>query len=188
MTRTGPRPLQKNRVAFFSNQLFKFSVLGGEEALSWTPPNASIIKINCDGSLLIDPYRAGMGCIVRDSDGLVVCVLADCNRNMLSSVAVEGCAILLGLKWSEKELIKVCIFETDCAEVFSLIQQYDGWAPLTRGWIGECADLFASHGGWRLTRIRREANGAADWLAKKASQEEWSYLGPDAIPIWVEWL
>ncbi|CAM8996280.1 unnamed protein product [Rhodiola kirilowii] len=39
--------------------------------------------------------------------------------------------------------------------------------------------------GWKLNHILREGNKAADFLAKKAKEEAWSWIDFNSIPICV---
>lgn len=75
------------------------------------------------------------------------------------------------------------MFETDCAEAFSLIQRFGAKFNPERRWISECANLLQLHHCWNLSLVRREANGAADSLAKKAVSD--SLIGGLGVFLWL---
>lgn len=66
--------------------------------------------------------------------------------------------------------------------MFALIQSYSGWSASSRSWVAECAKRLCRNGDWSLTLIRREANVAADALARKAAREDWNLSHLTAIP------
>lgn len=178
--------VSKNRVCSFNSPSFKFSVIGFEGSLSWVAPTGSIVKINCDGSVLAEFNRSGVGGVARDAQGMVMGVFADSLDSVVDSVEVEGLAVLMALRWALRSNYKECIIETDCAVVFSLIQSFSGWNASGKGWIAECADILSKNGKWRLCLIFREANVAADGLGRKAAMDGWKWSNPSAIPGWIK--
>lgn len=76
------------------------------------------------------------------------------------------------------------IFESDSAKVVEAIwvgtggNEVDGW----RRW---CLEELSNHEGWHVNLIRREANCAANVLAKVARDTGLSWIESDACPIFL---
>lgn len=62
----------KCRVNFVHHPNFQFSVFDGDGAISWHVPRGMIVKINCDWSWCRTLRRAGMGSVMRDSEGILL--------------------------------------------------------------------------------------------------------------------
>lgn len=67
----------------------KFCIIGGEGDITWEPPEATFIKIDCDGSWMPGSRRTGFGCIARDSMGLVIGVRDGFMEEGISSTEPE---------------------------------------------------------------------------------------------------
>lgn len=71
---------------------------------------------------------------------------------------------------NELKLEKV-IFETDCSKVAEIL--WFGYVPsysTQPSWQGTCIEELSNHQDWQLKLIRREANDAADVMAKQCKR------------------
>ena len=60
--------------------------------LRWKLPDSGFFKVNFDGALFLDQRCAGLGVVVRDSDGLIIAALSQRGRLLGSVDVVEALA------------------------------------------------------------------------------------------------
>ena len=58
----------------------------------WLPPSPSVYKVNFDGATFSDIATAGLGVVVRDSEGLVIAALSERIRLPPTVAALEALA------------------------------------------------------------------------------------------------
>lgn len=107
--------ITKDRVNKYLSPYFKFLIIGEDDELTWEAPEASVIKIKCDGSWLSTSKRAEFGCIVRDNMGCLIGVRAGFMEG-ISNVEVEDISILHAMNWAADANWESCIFETGSGE------------------------------------------------------------------------
>lgn len=128
----------------------------------------------------------GFGCVAKDADGYVMGVRAGYNQNGKSSLEAEVLAIFSAMQWAEDSSWECCSFLTDSAELFRLIQSGSFISNLAVEGARKCSTLLINNRNWRIFLIRRENNIKADYLAKKASSEAWSWNNPNAVPFFIQ--
>ncbi|KAF7808680.1 reverse transcriptase [Senna tora] len=133
----------------------------------WCPPAADHIKINCDASLLVETGSAGLGILVRDSNGLALreALKTGLSLQLCNFFIESDCRCLVEAvnnkdvcwDWSCSELLK---------EIFLLCGQLN-WPP--------------------VNHIGRNANKAADWIAKSAVRRlcplSWESFPPPSLAL-----
>ncbi|CAM8885121.1 unnamed protein product [Rhodiola kirilowii] len=152
---------------------------------SWQPPENGFIKINVDGAWDRDSGKAGIGLCGRDSDGVILFVAAEPFLRLTSCVEAELLSLRRSFELAEGMGYKKVIFELDNAGVFLAIQRRSRVEGCVAGHVTECRHRLGRNQNWFLSLIPREANEAADKLAKKAKREDWRWRNPEAIPIGV---
>ena len=90
---------------------------------SWTPPPHTRYKINVDGIVFVAQKSAGIGVIIRDSDGSVIGACSKKLRFPLGAVEVEAKAIEFGLQFAKDLLIQDFILEVDSLMVFNALSE-----------------------------------------------------------------
>ena len=90
---------------------------------SWTPPPHTRYKINVDGVVFVAQKSAGIGVIIRDSDGSVIGACSKKLRFPLGAVEVEAKAIEFGLQFAKDLLIQDFILEVDSLMVFNALSE-----------------------------------------------------------------
>ena len=152
--------------------------------LCWEPPVGNSFKVNCDASLYMDSNLAGFGCIIRDSKGDWI---SGCSGSIppWSIIRCELFAAWRGLVLAWDCGLRNIICETDCLDILPIMHE------LTSGYPCEVTDLvhkiqellsrpWLVHVEW----VSREANRAADWMAKYGAKSNsnhviWSEPGVD---------
>ena len=90
---------------------------------SWTPPPHTRYKINVDSVVFVAQKSAGIGVIIRDSDGSVIGACSKKLRFPLGAVEVEAKAIEFGLQFAKDLLIQDFILEVDSLMVFTALSE-----------------------------------------------------------------
>ncbi|KAL9680266.1 hypothetical protein QQ045_018144 [Rhodiola kirilowii] len=152
---------------------------------TWSPPIAGVVKVNSDGAWDRESRNAGVGIIARDHLGCALWVWAEGLNQCLSSSEVEGQAFSLSLKLAQKLNVKKALFEVDSLEVYKAISIGAGLDDWCSSWLGAAVDLLRRYPGWEVKFTNREANKAADSLARKARLYQWSWKTLDSIPWWL---
>ncbi|KAL9664615.1 hypothetical protein QQ045_020020 [Rhodiola kirilowii] len=160
--------------------------LNSHQSLSnfeWKPPARGIVKINCDASWDETCKLGGVAAVARDYEGSILGVRADHVRQCLNSFDCEGLSVLEGLRLGTALQAECLIVESDCAEVVACLNQRYKNVGGKFTWFSECLRYLDDNPRWSLFLIRREANSAADQLAKRARRYSWSWNRLDACPF-----
>ncbi|CAM8877661.1 unnamed protein product [Rhodiola kirilowii] len=137
--------------------------------------------ILCDGAYDPESRRAGFGVVVMQ-DKRIVTVRADWDCNTSSSFEAECKAVRMGMEVAQGQMWEKVLFCSDSREIV--------WALLLGSWkdganvrlLKDCMALLDDHQGWQLRSIPREHVAVADWLAKKARVEYWSWKELQGVP------
>ncbi|KAL9669538.1 hypothetical protein QQ045_007085 [Rhodiola kirilowii] len=162
------------------NSLVVTSLVGND---SWQPSENGFLKINVDGAWDRESGKTGIGLCCRDSEGVVLFVVAESTPSVESSVEVELRSLQRSLELTESMGLKRVIFELDNAVVFNAIQNRSSSAMVVAGRLSRCRHLLGRNSCWFLSLIPREANAVADKLAKKAKGGVWRWTNLEAIPM-----
>jgi ribonuclease HI len=141
-------------------------------------PSSGVLKFNVDGSSKGKPGHAGMGGILRDSNGHVICVFSS-YLGILDSNAAELLAICRALQ---------VFFYCDLSPTYSLIVESDSmvalsWVTKLQGFPWKLNSIinYISHLKKRVGQVDfihtpREVNDMADHLAKRGVNDDNSLL------------
>ncbi|KAL0317841.1 UNVERIFIED_CONTAM: putative ribonuclease H protein [Sesamum angustifolium] len=134
--------------------IFRRQVPRAPSIVRWHAPSPSWFKLNTDGSSLGNPGLAGAAGIIRDSAGHVH-LAYQFALGTGTSVLAELTAVWRGMELALTHGLAPLVVEVDATTVISLLQS-------------------RASGKWELLvadvqHVFREANGAADHLAKEAA-------------------
>lgn len=139
------------------------------KSVSWSSPPKGWIKWNVDGSSLGKPGKSGIGGVLRDPKGQVICTFSE-PLGVLESNEAEVIAIRRALQLTAAvpgaERLKV-IVETDSLNAFTWITK-----AIARPWrmtfdFNTIATLKETFDEVKFQHILREANGMTDSFAKQ---------------------
>lgn len=82
----------------------------------------NVYKLNIDGALFFDINDAGIGAILRDSNGNTVMEVRKKERDLLQPTLVESLAILRGLQFCLQMGLSNLLVEFDCQSVVAELQ------------------------------------------------------------------
>ncbi|KAL9665564.1 hypothetical protein QQ045_020985 [Rhodiola kirilowii] len=162
-----------------------FQIMNVENSIlrnSCASHSEDMVSVNCDCSWLYAVDHMGIGVCVRDKENVLLSVQAEvCNQSSCVSEG-EGLAVLTGMKLAQRVGYTSVVFQIDSADVFKALCFGIGGGEWCMSWMEEASRLLERNVGWSMALISRESNVMADFLARKARQECWSWLSLLAIP------
>jgi ribonuclease HI len=119
------------------------------------PPPTGWAKCNVDGSFVSQSGEAGVGVVVRDSEGQVILTAWRVIFRCQDAVEAEALACLEGLRLAAQWVQGSIILESDCARVIQAMQQKEDRSAL-RFILEEAKDQAQVLVDWRITKVKRE--------------------------------
>jgi len=139
--------------------------------LCWVPPPTGVLKFNTDGSFLNTNFVAGFGIVVRDCFGRLVDGRAAAAKAH-SPFAIEAIALSKACDMAVALSLDVCIFETDCRDLVLAVENNSFAAHWScDALLSDISSFFSSHPRCVLKLVPRQANMAADCIAKLAARK-----------------
>ncbi|XP_060201453.1 uncharacterized protein LOC132629989 [Lycium barbarum] len=142
--------------------------------VTWICPQPGSIKINTDGSYLHKSGRAGIGGIVRNSQGELIMAFSIsvncCNNNMAEALVAE-----FGVKWCYQHGYTNFTLELDSKVIATMLDNN----LVTNMKLKQVLDTIRSiknRVGIQVSHCFREGNHVADLLAKFASTSNQNLL------------
>ena len=89
--------------------------------LRWKLPDSGFFKVNFDGALFLDQRCAGLGVVVRDSDGLIIAALSQRGRLLGSVDVVEALATWRAICFAKELGLHHLVIEGDSLQVIQAI-------------------------------------------------------------------
>jgi len=132
--------------------------------VTWIPPLAGVVKINCDGSAFGHNPCGAVGFVLRDSSCNLLGAMAS-NIGHASSLEAEFCTFMLATEKEKEMSISRLWMETYSLAVVTAFYKESGilWKMCNK-WYN-CM-MICRQNGCTCTHIIREGNRAADALAK----------------------
>ena len=179
----GRRPNQYQTIGGKA-QCVKKKLLGSAR---WVPPPTGWAKCNVDGSFVSQSGEAGVGVVVRDSEGQVILTAWRVIFRCQDAVEAEALACLEGLRLAAQWVQGSIILESDCAQVIQAMQQKEDRSAL-RFILEVAKDQAQVLVDWRITKVKRESNLVAHELAHFARRSMHSAVWLGRAPACVEGL
>ncbi|KAL2246338.1 UNVERIFIED_CONTAM: hypothetical protein Sindi_2902000 [Sesamum indicum] len=136
----------------------------------WSTPSPAWFKLNSDGSSLGNPGPAAAAGIIRDADGQVR-LAYQFALGTATSVVSELIAVWRGLELARAHSLAPIVVEVDATVVLQLLQSRASGIWEVQHLIMRIVQLQQELGS-DVRHIFREANGAADHLAKDAASRQ----------------
>ncbi|KAH9695348.1 putative reverse transcriptase/RNA-dependent DNA polymerase [Citrus sinensis] len=148
----------------------------------WNPPPCGWFKINVDAAVNVKDQIAGLGVIIRNSNGEVVAAAVQQSCFQLSSTHMEAEAVILGIKSAQRAGFSPMIIETDSQEVVDLTLSKKVSITETSWLIADIQESIQSSNQFSIQYTPRECNVTAHDLAKKALEFENSAFWEGSFP------
>lgn len=140
-------------------------------AASSSAPDAGFLKFNSDGSFFEDRTCAGIGIVVRNHAGEVVDGFGAAVK-ALSAFSAEALALLKACDMAMALQLRCVVFETDCRDLFLAVSNEDASADWRNdATVSDIVVTLRSSPEYSLKLVSRQANTAADYVAKMAAKE-----------------
>nr|POF06673.1 hypothetical protein CFP56_29261 [Quercus suber] len=154
----------------------------------WSPPDYGIYKANYDGAYFEEEEAAGIGVVVRNEMGQVMASLAE-KIIMPSSVEIlEAIAARRAMIFMEELGLRRAIFEGDSETV---VKALSGDCP-DRSSIGhivkDCKSLMGCFQSCSFSHVRRQSNGVAHALARRARMSSPLSVWMESVPPDISYL
>ncbi|KAH9649551.1 rnase h domain-containing protein [Citrus sinensis] len=92
-----------------------------EKSSSWLPPPQGLFKANVDAAINEEKRKAGLGVVIRDSNGEVIAAAVNRTPFYGNVAQAEAAAVNFGIQIAmEADLLPLTV-ETDCKEVFDFV-------------------------------------------------------------------
>ena len=151
----------------------------------WQPPPANLIKINFDGAMFKDDERAGIGVVVRDSQGLVLASLSQNIPLPHSVVILETLAACRALEFSLELGFDKAILEGDSLIVMTALRDPSPSLASFGLLVQDAQCLARSFTCISFQHVGRVGNTVAHNLARHARHVTGFLVWMEDVPIQV---
>ena len=134
----------------------------------WLPPLPSVYMVNFDGATCPDIAAAGLGVVVRDSEGLVIAALSERIHLPPTMAALEALACRRSIVFAIELGLQDVVFEGDSEVIFKLLTAEQPCMSAFGHIIEESRSLATTFRSATFTHTKRQGNNVADKLAKLA--------------------
>ena len=154
---------------------------GSDRSMCWQAPPPGVVKLNVDGACWGEHGLATIGGICRNTGGMWVFGFQKyVGRTRATSAEIWAIWQGLEILWSQD--YRHVIMETDCQHALEWIQESTAQHP-DFNVIIKIREIQRRAWSCCLQHVVREANGCADWLAKRASQGSTDLVVLDYPPL-----
>ncbi|KAL0015374.1 hypothetical protein SO802_002443 [Lithocarpus litseifolius] len=149
----------------------------------WHPPQTDTYKINYDGAVFTKSNEAGIGVVVRNEKGEVMASLAEKIGMPVGGVEViEAMAARKAILLAVELGFHQCIIEGDSEIVFKALTEGVSNHSSFGHIIKDCKSIMASLRSCSFSHVRRQGNGVAHALAKRAKNSYPLLVWMEAVP------
>jgi ribonuclease HI len=150
----------------------------------WRKPSAHFLKCNWDAALDVGRQLMGIGLLIRDHEGTVVAAKCSTQSHVSDPLVAETIAVWTAARFIKYKGLDNVVLEGDSLGVVNCLQEEEpSWAPA--GHFIEDTKLCLSGLAWSVQHVGRDANSAADRLAKLAlslvEEHQWVSSIPQCI-------
>ncbi|XP_030969974.1 uncharacterized protein LOC115990267 [Quercus lobata] len=139
-----------------------------KENLKWVPPPQGWFKANVDGAIFKESNKAGIGVVVRDSQGWVLAALTEKVDGVQDAEVIEALAIRRAIRFAIETSFNCVIIESDSLSVVKAIQDTAEPTCHIGNIIEDVKLLSKTMKSCEFHHTKREANQVAHTLARNA--------------------
>ena len=140
----------------------------GNVCPKWHPSPHSLLKCNCDASVLYDNNELGFGAILKEDMSAFIAYKGLRLPRLPTVKEGEALALFEAMTWVHSMGYSMVIFEIDCKEVVDALQHglpNDSNFGLI---LRRCHLLLCSEQSFKVVHVRRTANEAAHAIARRS--------------------
>ncbi|XP_050280341.1 uncharacterized protein LOC126721341 [Quercus robur] len=139
-----------------------------KENLKWVPPPKGWFKANVDGTIFKETNKAGIGVVVRDSQGWVLAALTEKVDGVQDAEVIEALAIRRAIRFAIETSFNCVIIESDSLSMVKAIQDTAESTCHIGNIIDDVKLLSKALKSCEFHHTKREANHVAHTLARNA--------------------
>ncbi|XP_057856436.2 uncharacterized protein LOC131065813 [Cryptomeria japonica] len=135
--------------------------------VKWEAPEPGWFKVNFDGASVGNPGQSGIGCILRNSDGICIKEISK-KIGVATNNKAEFRVALRGLQLGMELGVQRIHLQGDSLNVVNVVccNKTPSWR--LNQWLQSILVLLATFDEFRISHIYKEGNGEADRLSKMA--------------------
>ena len=137
----------------------------------WKKPEVGWLKCNVDAALFNQQGKIGLGCIIRDENGVLVAAKNDLLKGPMIPAIVEAMCCKEALSWINSLGYSRMIMELDAQKIILAINGSYGENSYFGTLIDDCKILSRDLGECSFVFSKRSVNQVAHSLAKAADSE-----------------
>nr|POE71608.1 putative ribonuclease h protein [Quercus suber] len=173
--------LTKERLQEFMavNALPHSSRTGPPTVQKWKPPEHGLVKVNCDGARFTKENSAGVGVVIRNSEGLVLGSLLKLVPQAYSPLEIEAMAIATTLEFASALGCQRAIIETDSLVLVKALREDTEFLSAVGLVLDEIRRKVNFFNELHYSHVKREGNIVAHKLARHA-------ISVSDVVVWME--
>ncbi|GLJ10967.1 hypothetical protein SUGI_0139020 [Cryptomeria japonica] len=138
--------------------------------VKWEPLEVGWLKINFDGASTGNPGRSGIGCIVRDTQGICIKEIVE-DIGLATNNEVKFRAALRSLQLGVESGIQKIHLESDSLNVINVVHKKSMPSWHLNQWLRPILALLEKVEDFHISHVYREGNVEEDKLFKTASYD-----------------
>ncbi|KAH9778879.1 reverse transcriptase domain-containing protein [Citrus sinensis] len=149
----------------------------------WTPPPEGKYKVNVDVAIQMAGLKAGLGAVVRNSNGKIIAAAVKkvCFQGTVASMEAE--AVLFGIQVAQQVEYLPMIIESDSTEVVELVWSRKSSLTEVSWTVEEIKQQLQISNASSLQFVPRKCNAIAHAIAKVALDFENSVIWLEEFPV-----
>ena len=154
----------------------------------WAPPELGIYKANYDGAYFAEEEAAGIGVVVRNDLGQVMASLAEKLAMPPTVEILEAMAARRAMIFMEELRLHRAIFEGDSETVVKALSRDCPDRSCIGHIVKDCKSLMGCFQTNSFSHVRRQSNGVAHTLARRARKSSPLSVWMESIPPDISYL
>ncbi|KAH9722904.1 putative reverse transcriptase/RNA-dependent DNA polymerase [Citrus sinensis] len=149
----------------------------------WTPPPEGKYKVNVDAAIQMAGLKAGLGAVVRNSNGKIIAAAVKkvCFQGTVASMEAE--AVLFGIQVAQQVEYLPMIIESNSTEVVELVWRRKSSLTEVSWTVEEIKQQLQISNASSLQFVPRKCNAIAHAIAKVALDFENSVIWLEEFPV-----
>ena len=172
-------PQAQDRLRKFKLYNFSTIIPMGRPPTSWQAPNSNTYKVNFDGALFAAENSAGLGVVIRNSEGQVMLSLSEKTTLPFTAIKVEALAARRALKLALETRFQQITLEGDSQTLISALVNNTHSLSSFGHIMKDIQYLASCFSKINYSHVRRHCNTVAHSLARRA-------ISLSQMQVWME--
>jgi ribonuclease HI len=151
----------------------------------WKPPHVGFGKVNWDASLNLNSGMVGMGCVIRNEEGVVIGAKCSSCKAFVDPLCAEAMAALCAMEFCCDMGFVNIESEGDSLQVIKGLCRPDFSLDRIRHFMDAIKQKISRFSVCKWSHYCREANEVAHLLARKASSHCLSHVWVEDLPLFI---